>query len=560
MFLGASPFTYAFLEGLVVLAAIIMSLVDLYQTSVLRIRMMQANSYANIDQSTAVEISSVPLLFYMAWIAAATGIGYYWFNGVALADRNFKVIYLISVLSIYLAPATMDLFTHMRYIQLLQRGGLRARNAGTKVINFMGKAAGYKNLAGETIEDVALGTTQKSETNNPADPVEPARDYATINYVAQMAALAAHTIMGVACINIGFNGGANQPVSNVQVATSVNGGLILMLLFIEGGRVYGSKGAWGKSTRELYKAMIDANHWVIKDISIAPDLSKFSGQTVKLAQTGDATYPADDPMVALAKHIESRVAREGHSYGLSVKNYAAIQDGFSNKFLITTQQKAATLLSQDAPSKIHRAKYGLLAPATESEAKEPNTRDQNVDDILKKRAQQMPLVPILNRMYHNEPACLRFYHAVCGFGIGYGNWFNLSNWFPWVFLLYVYTINIQVLRDGGAGAAMTWITMVPTLLLSWYGYDGQWPQLNSLGQLYGVGFIIFTTYLGASNQKYIMSSAVIGDDTAGCLQDVTCATIGDDWDAQFTAYFSLCTSIVFVLLSTYNIFARDSED
>ena len=523
MFLGNSVFLYGFLGGLVVLAAITMSLVDIKGT-LLSVKYTRPTP-ASLDSYIGFELSGSTLLLASGWLAFSLGIGYSWWVGIAGADRNFKVVYLISVLTTYAAVCFVDILTHWSVMYRFRQAGVRF---------------GYYFL-GVPLEE-EMTTTSKAQLTY---------SLAAFNYAVMWGALAIHVAIGVACIYIEFPTTSTlQPYSVFQSVTAAGGGVVLLILFLQAFKVGGSNKA---SLRSLYKGLVDSGQVMnIKNVKINTDLSKFEGKTTKFAQVGNQAHPLDEPAVTLVKHIEDRVLKEGKPYGLGLHNYAIVQHGHDNDFLVLDQSMAAGLLSEDPVSRIHRAKYGLLGKKPKNEDDATDGLSAKVNAVLEGRNKETKWksqVGLLNRLYVEEPAYVRMYHHVCGFGLGFGAWYNLSAWFPWVFTLYTLTLNIQVLRDGGAGALLSWLTALIPLLLSEFGYNGGWAQVHAWGQMLGTAIAIFPVYL-PTGQKYIMTPAVILDSVTPCLQHPELDAIGKSYDAQFTSGLAISTAILFAIMST----------
>jgi hypothetical protein len=510
MFLGPSPPLYTLLAGVFIILGIYTSLVDLAALrNAAKDILYTPKGIETMGWKT--KLTLVPVALACGWFAYAVGVTSWWYNQTTTV-RNFKAIWLISPLYIYMSVCFLHLMDHL--------------SAWASVKAMLDRTVPG---ASDMMKRYRLG----------------ANGWAFTLYAFSVLALSTHILMSIMCLYY-FTGGVEQPSSTTRSFTVATGAILLAILMIEMVIVLRLKRGTTVASN-FYEGLAQNGAMRLKGVQLKQDLSKLEGKTVKFGPTGDQLFPASDPNVAMMHHIEQQVLAKGPQYGLSVKNYAVVQNGFENDYLVLSQEMAAKMLSQDPISHVDRIKYGMMGyddfkyeftagPLTGKEA-------AKVNYFLAYRPTSGGL---LHRSYGGEPPILRFTDHVCGNGYGYGIWYNYSCWLGYLFTLYMLTINIQVYRDGGTGLVYTIIGCLPALFMSMFGLDGQWFQLFAWNQLLAPPVAIYPEVAQNTN-LYLMNKTIMDDNSTASLQNPYAPTIGDTYDAQFTGYFAFASACVFLI-------------
>jgi hypothetical protein len=128
---------------------------------------------------------------------------------------------------------------------------------------------------------------------------------------------------------------------------------------------------------------------------------------------------------------------------------------------------------------------------------------QNIGDVLHS---EVTRVPFLGR-YHGKNIVL-FHDNVGGFGVGYGIWESLPEWFAGAYLLYMYAAFTQALRNEISGLQFTFVCVLMPVILAWAGHYGHLGELLRKFLLVGLLVIINTIHVSATtSDDYLMNPA-----------------------------------------------------
>jgi hypothetical protein len=483
MFVGTSPFAYAVLAGLVVIAALYFSYVNIFHT--LRIVLKRPEVVVDSADKGNKRGDVVICTIQLAAIAVACTAVSTWFVQAAPTQVH-QEMWLLTCAYLFLYVSFVDNLSSWFY-------------NGTK-------GAGINWLFSKWYAD-------------------PERAVAIFNTATAYCSLLVQLSAAVAYLYLY----PDQSSTTMRSILSTTCALLFVILLFQFAKVYMVDSGKIKSSA-LYTALQENGAMRIKNIQVAADLSKLEGKTVKFAQTGNQTFPANDPDIAVLHHIEQQVLTKGPQYGLSVKNYAAIQKGNDNDFLVLRQEDAAELLAADPQAYTQNPKYGMLGGSASGFHTELGNKKVILLSKLSDSAESM-----------YKP----FSSHVSGFGVGWAASHGFSAWFPYLYTLFLLAYNIFTFRDGGVGLLYTSLTCLPALYMSWIGRHGQWFQLFALNQLVGISLVVYPYW---NTGKYIMQTSIIGSTSNNSLQ-LTSVAMDNNYDAEFTGYFAFANACLFFILS-----------
>jgi hypothetical protein len=502
MFIGTDTFAYALLASLFVMCGTYLSLADISQVpTVLKMLAAKPSDPLKLDMT----VTALPQFFQLALYCVCNGIFlayYYGVGSTAGVTVNYKYVWMSSTFWLFSAAWLFDMIA-------------AAIHNNSRWGNTI-----YRKLSTEE-----FGTYS--------------RIYDRFNYVFAVLVLVAQLVMSMLCLYMFTTAQATSVVQTMLVVTAA---ILIFQIILEATRVFLNAGKYATTASTNYQALVNNGAFRIKNVKINLDLlNKQEGKTVKFGPTGAQAFPANNEHVALLHHIEDRIASEGHKYSLGIKDYAVIQNGRENDFIVLKREDAAALLASDKTSSLQRIKYGLLGGKKGSDEM-GGSGNPALESYL-----ATDTVPLLSQISSEEPCYLRFTNHVCGYGIGNGAWYNFSASLPYVYTLYMLAYNIYSFRDGGSGLLFTILTSCLAFFISRVTFDGNWFQLLIYNQVLGLTAIVYPAEVRSSN-KFLMQTDIIDSLSNNSLQ-LTSTAMGDTYDAQLTTWFSFATSVAFLIMT-----------
>lgn len=276
-----------------------------------------------------------------------------------------------------------------------------------------------------------------------------------------------------------------------------------------------------------------------------------SVRPLQFGPTGSTTYNASSPDYAILNAIDKKVAESGAKYGLSIKNYAVLQEGESNNYLILKKEHAASFLSMDSTSDVGRTKYGLLG----------NHKPGGivaVDDALKETLQGVSTaaptsdqyVPHWGKYNVVYPNMIQYHRGIMGYGVGAATWLPIPGWFVYLFFLADLAVGCQIFRDAGVSVAVAMITIVPTLLAGLLGPENGMFSLMAFNKVYGVGVILASKFIYPSNE-YVLDTDIMHNTAHAWLQNSAFVSPGEAGEFQYLSWFLFSNVCAFMIMESY---------
>lgn len=136
-----------------------------------------------------------------------------------------------------------------------------------------------------------------------------------------------------------------------------------------------------------------------------------SRSQLRFGPSGNLTFDPSHPDNYVLHKINNEVKTKGAANGLSIQDYAVLNDAGTNDYYVMDKESTATVLQYDpvAPD-VNNIKYGFMGIVKESKP-----------DAIE--------VSLMNRMYRKVPAYVSVTENVLGFGYGHGTWLAIPWWF-----------------------------------------------------------------------------------------------------------------------------------
>jgi hypothetical protein len=517
MYLGDDVVMYVVLCSLATVGLMVFALLNLYDTNTYVQKLRTAGGVEVTNLRDSQKFHAFAGVVAIAGTVLSILVTSIYYNNVS--QKNFKNQLMMSTVAVFGGWVIVDIAANYRVFESILGTGL---NWGYFTVR-----AGVTAVGG--------GDQMPKPPKMPADSSLRSRAEIAVFAFAHVA-IAAYLTMAVVCMWVDFASGT-QPWSQLRYLLTFSIAGLLIIQFLQLGLVY----KYNVTSSGRLLAVTDANGTVLSTaapLKLDSDSIKL-GSSLKPLQfgpTGDKLFDASVPEHRFLLEIERKVRTDGAKYGLSLKNYAVLQVGDENRYLVLTKEDANSIARLDPVAHITRAKYGLLGFA---DSNTPLLQDETMKQAL-----------IARRVVRETPLAVFYKHNVMGFGVGNGTWIALPYWFNWLIFMMDLAVGCFVYRDAGVSVAIAFITTLPALFIGLLGPENGTFQLLAYNKVFGWGVIVLAYYILPTGMKYVMASTIMEQKTYTWLQyytnyanqaeDVATAVFTWVFFANVAAYMAMC--------------------